>query len=198
MKEEEFPEQREGEELIISAGKHWYLLSWPLAKVFLGLVLVFIVLRFLGASIYFTIAFFLWAGIGLTYFITTYIIWSKSKYYVTDQRIIRNEQLTLFAKKITEIDLSNIHNVTYEVSGVGGATFNFGNVMLQSYGAPKPIILKNVANAKNIQKKLSAMISDINNSAANGSNQKRPEMPTPQPVSHLKKYVPRKPQIEKE
>ena len=194
MQEEEFPEQREQEQLIISAGKHWYLLIWPLFKVFLGLVIVFIILRFAGASIYFTVAFFLWAAIGLTYFIRVYIIWVKSRYYVTDQRVIRQEQLTLFAKRITEIDLANIHNVTYEVSGVVGASFNFGNVILQSYGAAKPIVLKNVVAAKEIQKKISAMISDIQ-----GQIKKTPqisETPSPERVSHPKKYIPRKPKIE--
>lgn len=195
--EEEFPDQREGENLIEIAGKHWYLLLWPAFKVFLGLVLVFIVLRIAGASVYFTIAFFVWTTIGLTYFIAIYTIWSRSKYYITDQRVIMKEQISLFSKKISEVDISNIHTATFEVRGPTGAAFNYGNVALQSYGAPKAIILKNVSDAKNIQKKISQMVSDI---AKEGQKEekileeirKEKSKKTKQP----KKYIPRPPRIE--
>lgn len=191
--EEEFPEQKEGEKLILIAGKHWYLLVWPAIKVFLGLVLVFIVLRFLGASIYFTIAFFLWAALGLTYFIITFIIWVKSKYYVTDQRIIEKEQKSLFAKEVTEIELVNIHTVTYEVTGPAAAAFNFGDVILQSYGAPKPIIFKNASAAKDIQKKISQMVSEI--STEEREPEEVPEK-VAKPKKRPKKYIPRAPRID--
>ena len=193
MEEEgEFVEQRAGEKLIVSAGKHWYLLLWPAGKVFLGLVAVFLVLRFFGASIYFTIAFFIWAALGLTYFIIAYIIWAKSRYYVTDQRVIRKEQKSLFAKKVTEVDLANIHTVTCEVTGPASAAFNFGDVILQSYGAPKPIILKNVSEAKDIQKKVSQMVSEIANEGLEKKEAKEPA----KKIKHPKKYIPRAPKIE--
>ncbi len=190
--EQEFFEKRAGEKIIVSAGKHWFFLLLPAAKVFLGLVLVFIVLRFLGASIYFTIAFFVWAALGLTYFIITYIIWAKSRYYVTDQRVIRQEQKSLFAKEVTEVDLANIHTVTYEITGAASAAFNFGDVVLQSYGAPKPIILKNVSRAKDIQKKVSQMVSEI---ASEEQKDKESEKPAKK-IKHPKKYIPRAPRIE--
>jgi len=205
--EEELPEKREDEELILIGRKHWYLLLWPFLKVFLGLVLVFIILRFLGLSIYFTIAFFLWVGIGLTYLIITYIIWAKSKYFVTNQRIIRQEQLSIFAQRVTEIDLRNIHTATYEVKGPTAAVFNFGDVVLQSYGAPKAIILKDVAKAKEIQKRISQIISEITQEEREFENiekailiRKKPEAgKTKKSVdSGPKKYIPRKPQIERD
>lgn len=189
--EQEFPEKRANEKIIVSVGKHWYFLLLPALKVFLGLVVVFLVLRFLGASIYFTIAFFAWAALGLTYFIITYIIWSKSKYYVTDQRVIREEQKSLFAKKVTEVDLANIHTVTCEITGAASVAFNFGDVVLQSYGAPKPIILKNVSGAKDIQKKVSQMVSEI----ALEEPEEEPEKPAKK-IKHPKKYIPRAPKIE--
>ena len=204
-REQEFPDKREGEKLILIGRKHWYLLMGPFLKVFLGLVLVLIVLRFLGFSIYFTIAFFLWAGIGLTYFIITYIIWSKSKYYVTNQRIIRQEQLSIFGQRITEIDFRNIHTATFEIKGPTSAVFHFGDVVLQSYGAPKAIVLKDVAHALKIQKRISEIVSKNNQEDREFENiekailiRKKPdELSDPEEDMGPKKYVPRKPHIEK-
>jgi len=191
MEEEEFPEQREDEELILVAGKHWYLLILPLIKVFLGLVLVFLVLRFLGASIYFTIAFFIWTALGVTYFIINYIVWSKTRYYLTTERIIVREQKSLFSKQISEIELDNIHNVSYKISGPSSAAFKFGDVILQSYGASKALILKSVVSPQKIHQRISQIISEIR------AEVKREEFDDLTPITKKpKKYIPRAPKIE--
>jgi membrane protein YdbS with pleckstrin-like domain len=204
MDDEEFPDKRKNERLILIGKKHWYLMVGPFFKVFLGLVLVFIVARFLGFSIYFTIAFFLWAGIGLTYFIITYMIWAKSKYYVTNQRIIRQEQISIFAQRVTEIDFRNVHTATFEVKGPTAAAFGFGNVVLQSYGAPEAIVLKDVAHAKEIQKKISEIISEMNQEEREFEDIEKAILIRKKPAkadeseknSGPTKYIPRKPHIE--
>jgi len=193
LDEEELPshELRDKEELVLVAGKHWFLMLKPLLWTFLGLIIVFVVLRIGGASIYFTVAFFLWLALGMTYFIANYIVWARTKYFLTNMRIIVDEQKSLFAKEITEIELENIHNVSYKISGVVSAGFNFGNVILQSFGAPKPLILKNVSKPARVHLRISQMMAELH-------EEEEQNQEIEPKIKHPRKYIPRAPHLEED
>lgn len=197
----DLPPEREEEETILFIRKHWYLILIPILWVFLGLLVVLIVLRLGGASIYFTITFFAWLIIGGTYLFVKIYVWYRSVYIITNERVIRREQKGLFSKKISELDLANIHNVTTEISGVVAAAFNFGDVILQSFGVQEAVKLKSVANPSKIQAKISQILKEYNQEYEEEDRENKEEKDEEAPSKPKKspeKYVPRKPKIEEE
>ena len=201
----DLPPEREDEEVILLIKKHWYLILWPLIKVFIGLVLVLIVLRIWGASIYFTATFFAWAIISFVYLFMTIYVWAKTCYIITNERVIRREQKSFFSKKISEIDLENIHNVTSEITGPVQSAFGFGDVLIQSFGVSEAVKLTDIPNPTKIQTKISEILRAFNLSLEKESEpEKEEEKKEKERVEEEKvdkgpeKYVPRKPHIEEE
>jgi len=67
--------------------------------------------------------------------IAAFVIWTD--YYldiwiITDQRIIDIEQVGLFARVVSELDLTRIQDITSEVQGMAQTMFGFGDVHIQT------------------------------------------------------------------
>ena len=143
--------QESDEEIIEEVRQHPIMLFGPLAKVFLGFVIVVLIFFIFGASLIFSLAFFIWLIFGGIYAFYHYYIWRKDTYILTDSRVIIKEQNTFFSKQVSEATLSNITDVTYKIKGVWATIFNYGTVRAETASAD-PLKLKNVAKPHKIQK----------------------------------------------
>jgi len=63
-----------------------------------------------------------------------YFTWVKDKYIITNQRILDIEQITFFNRSQREAPLEKIQDVTFEIKGPLGASFNFGTITIQTAG----------------------------------------------------------------
>lgn len=63
---------------------------------------------------------------------------------LTDQRVIAIEQRGLFARTVSEFDLSRIQDVTIEVHGIIPTMFNYGNLMVRTASEHENFIFKQV------------------------------------------------------
>jgi len=145
MREEiEFPGQREGEEMILFLRRHWFIFFMRLLFIFVSiavLVAAYYVFAFLNAnfqqSVYYNL-FLLAESLG-TLFVwnTFFILWLD--YYldvwiVTNERIINIEQHGFFSRKVSELKLTKIQDVTSEIIGVIPSLLNYGNIYVQTAG----------------------------------------------------------------
>jgi len=132
------------EEIVIFARRHWVAF---LGNLFLGLFLYIVPLViFIIAIFYFPVIFAEpWRGIvvvfaGIYYLImTAFIFLQWISYYfdiiiVTNQRIVDIIQEGLFNRKITEIPLLRVQDVTGKIKGFFQTLFGFGNVVVETAG----------------------------------------------------------------
>lgn len=63
---------------------------------------------------------------------------------LTDRRVIAIEQKGLFARTVSEFDLSRIQDVTIEVHGIIPTMFNYGNLMVRTASEHENFIFKQV------------------------------------------------------
>lgn len=103
---------------------------------------------------------FLTFGWWLVLWITFFISWTN--YYldvllITNKRVVDIEQIGLFARDLAEVRLENVQDIRVEVIGILPSLLDYGNVHIQSAGATKEFLIKNIQDphgAKDLISKL--------------------------------------------
>jgi membrane protein YdbS with pleckstrin-like domain len=73
---------------------------------------------------------------------------------VTNDRIVEMEQLGLFSRTISELELFRIQDVTSEVKGLFPSMFHYGNVLVKTASENSHIIFFNIRNPEKIREEL--------------------------------------------
>lgn len=71
---------------------------------------------------------------------------------ITDMRMVDVDQAGLFRRKVTEIQIENVEEVTSTAHGLLSTMFNFGNVLVQTSSAQNEFQFENVARPEQIKK----------------------------------------------
>lgn len=70
---------------------------------------------------------------------------------LTDQRVIAIEQRGLFARTVSEFDLSRIQDVTIEVHGIIPTMFNYGDLVARTASEQESFIFKQVGRPHEVK-----------------------------------------------
>lgn len=90
--------------------------------------------------------------LGVVLFLYQFMLWYFTIYIVTDQRIRQITQKGFFGKDVVDVGLSKIQNISYNVPGLSGELFHFGNIIIQTFVGD--LIIKNVEHTEKIYNKL--------------------------------------------
>ena len=150
----DFRGRRSNETVIMVARFHAWLLmpvvyAWIILFIVLGLAL-----KYFGASGVTSIAIAAVALIGGRYSFYHWFIWNNGTYIVTNQRVIRIEQLSLFNREISEAELDRIQEISTEIKGPIHTLFNFGTVKIQTASSTGKVDLVDVTNPYDIQQEI--------------------------------------------
>ncbi|MFA5812900.1 MAG: PH domain-containing protein [Patescibacteria group bacterium] len=140
---------------------------------FLPILFLFLILLAAPVAVYFLIhaiypalfgneiLFSLGVLLGSAYYLGIYLFFYAQfiEYYldiwvVTNDRIIDVEQLGLFSKTISELDLFRIQDVTADVHGFFATIFNYGNLSVNTASANVGIIFRNISHPNEIRENL--------------------------------------------
>jgi len=75
---------------------------------------------------------------------TSFIEFYLDLHIITNDRMVDIEQITLFARKIAEVDLYQIQDVSSEIRGFFPTIFKYGDVDVQTAGSVPKFSMKNV------------------------------------------------------
>lgn len=64
----------------------------------------------------------------------SYYVYSKNRFYLTNESVIQQIQMTLFANHEQTISLGNVEDASYFQQGVFQQIFNFGEIRLSTQG----------------------------------------------------------------
>lgn len=78
-------------------------------------------------------ALFLVAVVGLGMFVT-YYVYSKNKFFLTNESVIQEIQDSLFARREQTVSLANIEDASYSQNGILQQLFNYGDIRLSTEG----------------------------------------------------------------
>lgn len=142
---------RLGEQIILTTKQHAWRLMPVVYYWLLSIVICALVLRFLGASRYFSISVAVLAILGLLFSLYRLFLWNNGVYIITNQRIIKVEQEGLFARQISEAEIERVQEVSTRIRGPIHTMLNFGNVDIDTASDNGKIGLKDVSDPYNVQ-----------------------------------------------
>lgn len=90
----------------------------------------------------------------LLFFYTEFIIFYLDLSIITNDRIVEMEQIGLFSRTVSELELFRIQDITSEVNGVIATLFRYGNVHITTASENTQIILYNVPHPEKIREEL--------------------------------------------
>lgn len=95
-------------------------------------------------------------GVVIALIITGYnwYIWINGLYIITNQRVIRISQRSLFNRLISEAEIDRIQEISTEIAGPIKTMLNFGTVKLQTASTTARVDLKNVPDPYDIQQQI--------------------------------------------
>ncbi len=156
VEEEEynFRGRRADERVILVAKFHSWLLM-PIFYTWLVLVAISAVaLYFFGASRFGSYTVVAMVIIGVLYTFYQWFIWTNGTYIITNQRVIRIEQIGLFNRQISEAEIDRIQEVSTEIKGPIHTLLNFGTVRVQTASNDGKVDLEDVADPYDIQQEI--------------------------------------------
>lgn len=98
----------------------------------------------LGCSLFFLFSWLFLFQSFIDYYLDIWI--------VTNRRILNIEQTGLFSRKISELRLHRIQDVTSNVSGMISTIFDFGNVKIQTAGEEEHFIFEEIPHPTKVAK----------------------------------------------
>lgn len=149
-----FQGQRAGEEVIVLVNQHtWVLLPVAITWLFLAAIIGG-ALWFAGASKISSVIIAAAVIFGIGYSIYQWYMWNYSNYIVTNQRVIKIDQNSLFSRLISEAEIDRIQEISTEISGPIHTMLNFGTIKIQTASTTGMMDLEDVPDPYNMQQEI--------------------------------------------
>jgi len=167
--DKDFTGQRADEEVILVLKKYWFTLFWPFLKggLFILIALLLPYSKSIGYYIFnssvIAFIYLAWMVFWVSYLAYEYLNWYRDQFIITDQRIINIDQKSLFKRRVSELELDRIQDVSHEVHGMFATALDYGDVILQSAGSEN-IVISEVAQPARLQEIIVKLVKEANDS----------------------------------
>ena len=125
-----YPKERKGERVKFIVKKSPAYVFWPMFWFIIGFIFIIAVVIVFGFSVFFTFAFLFWALVlGGLFFYNIYLM-ARSVTIFTNERIIDIEQISLFSRRVNELDMKQVDKVQFKKTGSLANMFNTGSIYI--------------------------------------------------------------------
>lgn len=156
-----FESQEDNEKVLIVTRKHWFYLMTPFligGGFSIIAIILFILLKKTGPNSFIYLLPEIILSISILFFITySYTSWLLRYFNVvilTDENIVEIEQIGLFSRKISVLDLDQVEDVTFGQHGIIQSTLDYGNLEIQTAGELRNFIFNNISDPDGFQRKI--------------------------------------------
>ncbi|MBU1166857.1 PH domain-containing protein [Patescibacteria group bacterium] len=146
---------KDGEKVVAVIRKHWAGFLKPIIITFLILVVPFFFVIFFFSRWWTMLIFFVWISVGLGYGLFQWFTWYFDSFVVTNKRVINIDQKRIFAKSVSEANLENIQNITYEINGLMASIFGYGTIKIETAGSETSINVSGISHPADLQELIS-------------------------------------------
>ncbi len=156
--EDSFEGQEKGEDVILILRKHVFLVYSQLAfysvSVFVPIIFGLVFRDFISQHGLFSIFIFvstLWYmffWIAIFYFLTMY---SLNVVVITNRRLIDSSQKGFFNRKISELHLSRVQDISVKTTGIIETTLKFGDIEVQTASEEREFIFRDIPNPEHVK-----------------------------------------------
>lgn len=151
-----FENQEQRERIILLLRQHWITQLYWILGVLLGIFVPLIfnvvpILDFLPGNYQF-MTMVGWYLLLIAYVYEKFISWYYQVFIITDERVIDINFNNLIYKELSEAKINNIEDVSYKQGGVMRATFNYGDVVMQTAGTERAFMIESAPEPNRIVK----------------------------------------------
>ncbi|MBI4948165.1 PH domain-containing protein [Candidatus Berkelbacteria bacterium] len=147
----DFRGRRENEKVVVVVKYHAWLLM-PIVYIWLiAFALMAGSFYLFGASKVTSIAITVLVVSCVLNTVYRWFIWNAGNYIITNQRVIRIEQLSLFNREISEAEIDRIQEISTEIRGPIHTLFGFGTVKIQTASNTGKVDLEDITKPYDIQ-----------------------------------------------
>lgn len=156
--EQSFHGQEPHERVLMTLRRHPFTLSYPLILIFLAAFVPMLGKLAFGAEIraegleaLFLFLSSLWYGflwLAAFYFLTMYAL---NTVIITDRRIIENEQHGFFNRRVAELHLYRVQDVSVHTAGVIETLLSFGNVTVQTAASEREFTFDRIPHPEKVK-----------------------------------------------
>ncbi len=148
-----FPGQEPGEEVVLLVRKHWFTILWPLLFSSLALLLPIIVGIFLYSNLVeaklwelFLFGSSIWYLLFWLIIFRTLLFYSLNTVVVTNHRIIDNDQHGFFDRKVAELHIRRVQDISVHTAGMLPTFLRFGDLVVQTAASEKQFTFEQIPN----------------------------------------------------
>lgn len=161
MSELSFDGQREDEKVVFIFRRH--IATARRGLLFLTIMIVIGIVPMLlwkdDSRMFWVFLGFVIAGLlGAAY---SYLLWYFSIFIVTNERIRKITQKSLFKKTITDLWLDKIQSISFSVPSAAAGIFNYGTILIQT--AVGDLVISQVPKPSVVHNKLQNIAKDVEN-----------------------------------
>lgn len=151
-----FHGQRDDETVIAAIHRHPWSYLKPVFVLVCFLIIPWLVVAVYGFTKIFSVTVLVVGVLSFTWGFCIWYLWSSSVVILTDQRILVVDVKTPVDRRVIEVPLRNLQNITFENRGFLSTIFGYGDVILQTAGSSdSQIILKNLGSPYDVQQLIS-------------------------------------------
>lgn len=153
-----FEGKEEQEDVMLVLHRHWLTLGVQISAVIMLGFLPFVLLLVLSSVIvkfnlipifsFFWVIYYMGLWYWLFYVVTMYQL---DNWVVTNRRIVDSLQHGFFNRRIAELHLEKIQDVSYKVEGLIPTFFNYGTVEIQTAGTEHKFFFDQIPNPQGVK-----------------------------------------------
>lgn len=153
-----FEGKEEEEDVVLVLHRHWLVLISKISIILIATIIPFILLVVFSSIIvnynlisifsFFWVLYYLLLWFWLFYAITMYTL---DNWVVTTKRIIDSLQSGFFNRRVSELHLEKIQDVSYKIVGLIPTFLNYGVVEIQTAGKELKFLFEDVPNPQRVK-----------------------------------------------
>lgn len=89
--------------------------------------------------------------VGLLWLSRTYRVWYYSVLVMTSEKVVIVHQLGSFDRRVSQMTLDKINDVSYRQKGLWQTVFNYGTLMLQVSASPEKLVIDKMRQPATVQ-----------------------------------------------
>jgi hypothetical protein len=156
-----FPSQKTQEKVFLLLRRHWFTyFGFVAVAIIMSIPILAVIIVWINRPEYFSaemgniaiILVFAYILFALAIMLYGFIDYYLDVYIVTNERIVNVEQNGFFRRKISELHLHQIQDVSAKVDGMFSTVLHYGNVYIQTAGERENFIFQSIPNPYRVSK----------------------------------------------
>jgi len=150
---------RSGESIQLIVRSHPIQLVWPVVKAMAIIIVAVFLYNYFSPINYWVYANALLLLIGFVWLFEAFFCLKGTLTIITNQRVVLRQQQGFFRRGISEVELSNIQELSAITKGIFNNLFGNGSVLIKTAAGEKSMLeIKNVSDPYLVQQKISELV----------------------------------------